>query len=205
MGHWLDELTPNEYVASVYDIDLDKLWIAGKQVLLIDLDNTLVPWRHGGAPSQALLAWSRTAHERGFRVCIVSNGNGERVAAFARALGIPALGAAGKPRRTAFRRALTLIGGVPSEAVMIGDQLFTDVRGGNRSGLYTILVLPVARREWWGTRCMRLLERWAWAGMSRRGLAPPVPDNAPSKALGDAIGGSYGSNKVQRLRRRSSD
>jgi predicted HAD superfamily phosphohydrolase YqeG len=41
---------------------------------------------------------------------------------------------------------------------VVGDQVFTDILGGNRSGLFTILVKPLARREFVGTKINRTLE-----------------------------------------------
>ncbi len=49
-------------------------------------------------------------------------------------------------------------GARPEETAMIGDQLLTDIRGGNRCGLYTILVMPINPREWWGTKLNRGIE-----------------------------------------------
>ncbi|MDQ0190507.1 YqeG family HAD IIIA-type phosphatase [Alicyclobacillus cycloheptanicus] len=172
MAGWLTELTPNEYVSSVYDIDLDKLRDMGKRVILTDLDNTLVPWNHKDAPA-SLQSWIRLAQERGFRLCIISNNRGARVAAFAKRVGIPAVGAARKPKPRAFLQALEELGAKPEEAVMVGDQLFTDVRGGNRCGLYTILVLPIDPVEWWGTRLVRQAERVALWALRRRGMQEP--------------------------------
>ncbi len=74
-------------------------------------------------------------------------------------LGIPGLSKANKPSRRAFLQALDLLGSRPEQAAMIGDQVFTDVLGGNRLGLYTILVVPLCRREFLGTRVLRLVER----------------------------------------------
>jgi predicted HAD superfamily phosphohydrolase YqeG len=46
----------------------------------------------------------------------------------------------------------------PAEVAVIGDQIFTDVLGGNRSGLYTILVKPLAKKEFYGTKISRAME-----------------------------------------------
>jgi len=171
--NWFTQLTPDEYVASVYDIDLDKLWQQGKRLILTDLDNTLVPWNDGSVPEE-LAAWLIAAKSFGFDVCIVSNNKGSRVAAFSRLSGIAAVGSARKPRPTAFQQLLDEYGRTPSETVMLGDQLFTDIRGGNCCGLYTVLVLPISPREWWGTRMVRQIEHIAMRQLIRKGLQVPV-------------------------------
>jgi HAD superfamily phosphatase (TIGR01668 family) len=76
----------------------------------------------------------------------------------AEVLEIPFISRAVKPRRSAFLRAVSLLSVKPHEAVVIGDQIFTDIMGGNRAGLFTILVEPIARREFFGTKISRLME-----------------------------------------------
>lgn len=163
---------PDEYVTSIYDIDLERLWAAGKRLILTDLDNTLVPWNHPHV-SEPLRTWLEGAHARGFQVCIVSNNKSGRVVEFSRVSGIPAIGAAKKPGRAGFQQALARFERTPEETVMIGDQLFTDINGGNQLGLHTILVLPLHANEWWGTRVVRQFERLAFVLLRVRGLKKP--------------------------------
>ncbi len=151
-------LRPQEYVTSIYHIHLDRLWQAGMRGIVTDLDNTLVAWNSPVAPPK-LVAWLEHVRERGFRVCIVSNNDQLRVSSFAAPLGIESLHKAHKPRRAAFVRALRKLETNASETCMVGDQLFTDILGGNRMGFHTILVRPVHVREFPGTRAARLLER----------------------------------------------
>jgi len=54
---------------------------------------------------------------------------------------------------------MELLKTTPEETVVVGDQIFTDIFGGNRMGLYTVLVSPLSKREFIGTRFMRLAER----------------------------------------------
>lgn len=152
-----EDLIPTEQVRSVHDIDLDKLQQLGIRLLLSDLDNTLAPWRGDEVP-RTLMDWYKEVVERGFSLCIVSNGADTRVQKFAERLGSVAYGNARKPKPEAFLNAMRQFGVRPAETAMIGDQLLTDIRGGNRCGLHTILVLPVHPREWWGTRINRGIE-----------------------------------------------
>jgi len=45
------------------------------------------------------------------------------------------------------------------EVVVIGDQLLTDVLGGNLAGFYTILVVPIVQTDAKITRVNRAIER----------------------------------------------
>ncbi|MFB5189996.1 YqeG family HAD IIIA-type phosphatase [Alicyclobacillus fastidiosus] len=169
---WLEILMPNEYVSSIYEIDLERLWERGIRLILTDLDNTLVPWNEPTVP-ESLTKWLKQAHDRGFHVCIVSNNTSGRVEEFAQLSGLPAVGAAKKPKPIGFQQALNRFQMGAKQAVMVGDQLFTDIRGGNRLGMYTVLVLPIEPNEWWGTRMVRNLERVTMPLLRARGLQRP--------------------------------
>jgi HAD superfamily phosphatase (TIGR01668 family) len=75
-----------------------------------------------------------------------------------------------KPRRRAFRRALHIMELTSQETAVIGDQIFTDVLGGNRLGLYTILVTPISEKEFIWTRLMRKLERFVLNYLKKRNM-----------------------------------
>jgi len=151
-------LLPKLYVDSIYHIDLDDLKARGIDTIVTDLDNTLVPWAESEV-NQSLLDWLAEVQKRGFKICLLSNALEQRLAHFRTAMGVPGLSKANKPSRRAFLQALEMLGSQPRETAMIGDQVFTDVLGGNRLGLYTILVVPLCRQEFIGTRILRLLER----------------------------------------------
>jgi HAD superfamily phosphatase (TIGR01668 family) len=73
---------------------------------------------------------------------------------------IPSVTRAIKPRKSPFRRAMKMLGMTPGETAVVGDQIFTDILGGNRLGLYTILVVPMPGKEYWATELInRRLER----------------------------------------------
>lgn len=164
----LDLLCPDECVAKVPDIDLDALAAKGIRALILDVDNTLLGWDAEEVPSD-VVAWVNRAREQGFKVCIASNGTKERVKRVAAALGVPAISKAIKPRKRPFRKALEILG-EPQEAVaVIGDQIFTDVLGGNRMDLYTILIDPVSETELRTTRMVRRVERRVLSRLARQG------------------------------------
>lgn len=164
---------PDEVLPSVLDIDLAELKRRQIRGLLIDIDNTIVRWGEWQM-EPAFAQWIQEARKSGFKICLLSNAMPHRVNSFARELNVPGVSKAMKPLGRAFRRALQVVGLTAREVAVIGDQLFTDVYGGNRLGLYTILVSPLSTRELRTTRFMRRLERRFFRSMVKRGLVNPV-------------------------------
>ncbi|MFZ5814472.1 MAG: YqeG family HAD IIIA-type phosphatase [Bacillota bacterium] len=162
-------LRPAEYRQSIFNIDLARLKQMGKRAIMLDLDNTLVRWNDPD-PTPGLITWLDEVRAKGFQVCIVSNNTGPRVSEFAAKVGIPFISRATKPRRKGFREAMERLGVTPAETVVVGDQIFTDILGGNRAGAYTILVVPIDPREFIGTRLVRQVERRVLTYLHRNGL-----------------------------------
>lgn len=156
---WLDLLRPRRYQESLVAIDVHQLAAEGLRGLIIDLDNTMVPRKQTDVSGQ-LEEWIRRARDAGFSVCIVSNNFKSRVAQVAERLAVPLVARAAKPRRRAFQLGMELLRSGPQDTAVIGDQLFTDVLGGNRLGLYTILVIPLPGPELPHTALLRRIERW---------------------------------------------
>lgn len=166
----IDKFLPRLKVDSIFDIDLDKLKNEGYSAIITDLDNTLVGAKDPLATPK-LVTWLKTLEEKGFQVLIVSNNNETRVSDFASPLNIPFIHSARKPRRSPFRKALRKLGASPEKTIMIGDQLLTDVFGGNRIGLYTILVNPISMQdEGFGTRINRKIEKWIHSKLRKKGI-----------------------------------
>lgn len=161
-------LCPKQYVEDICQIDLMELKKKGIKGVIMDLDNTLVPW-NDCAVFPEVKEWIRKLNESGFKSCIVSNNNSRRGEELPELIDVPAFWKAVKPRRRAFRKALGLMMLKPSQVAVIGDQVFTDILGGNRLGLYTILVRPLNRQEFLGTMFVRKLERVVLFGLRRMG------------------------------------
>lgn len=151
-------LFPKQHLESIFELDPDELRSLGIRGIIADMDNTLVPWNDRTVQPR-LTRWLNGLKVEGFRLCIVSNNTADRGAQLARELDIPAFWYAVKPRRRAFRKALRELKLSAAEVAVIGDQIFTDVLGGNRMGLYTILVTPISDKEFIWTRLMRRFER----------------------------------------------
>lgn len=165
-----ERFLPKLRVNTVFDIDLEELYAQGYRGIITDLDNTLVGAKAPLATPE-LVEWFEKVKKCGFKLVIVSNNNLDRVSKFATPLNIEYVHAARKPLGTPFRRALAMMGLQPNEAIVVGDQLMTDVYGGNRLGLFTVLVLPIATgEEGLGTRINRRLERIVKHRLHKSGL-----------------------------------
>ena len=154
---FLERFYPDEYVDSSYGIDYQALYDRGIRGLLFDIDNTLVP--HGKPETQRAVELFRRLHGMGFETCLISNNQKPRVEPFAKALESRYLFDAHKPSRKNYLKAMEEMGTERRTTVFIGDQLFTDVYGAKRSGIYSILVKPIHPKEEIQIVLKRYLER----------------------------------------------
>jgi hypothetical protein len=153
-----EKLFPNAYVDSIFDIDYQKLYKEGKRGILFDIDNTLVPYDIAH-PYDEVIELFNHIKQLGFKICLVSNNNRERVIKFNEKLKVYAIHKAQKPFTRQLKKAMIYMKTQRSETVIIGDQVFTDVLGGNKLGLKTILVVPIQEKEEWITKIKRGAEK----------------------------------------------
>lgn len=151
-------LYPDIRYESIYQIDLEELKEKGIKGIMADLDNTLVPWRSETIPP-SLLDWLKKVSEEGFKLCLLSNAGGKRAERMGKLLEVPVVAPALKPSRGAFGKGMKVLKLPAKEIAVVGDQIFMDIWGGNRTGMYTILVRPISKREFIGTRLIRLVEK----------------------------------------------
>lgn len=156
-------LDPDIYCASVFTIPLSDLHARGITVLLMDLDNTLLPRDREELPAD-VVDWVRGLPDAGLRACLVSNNWHERAFCMAERLGLPVVAKALKPLPFAFTRALRILSAPKSAAAVVGDQLFTDVLGGRMLGLTTVLVQPQSSHDLPHTLVLRHIEARLLAG-----------------------------------------
>lgn len=143
----LEELTPAQ---------LRSFGIRG---LLIDLDNTLLPLNVTELDSEQL-SWLRSLQDGGISVCLVSNAVPKRIERALGAIEIPFVAKARKPFKTGYRKGLQLLGLKPQECGMLGDQLFTDVFGANRLGIFSIHLRNSSPIEQKWMKGVRKVETW---------------------------------------------
>ncbi|ULO06147.1 YqeG family HAD IIIA-type phosphatase [Paenibacillus sp. 19GGS1-52] len=163
-------LVPKLRVNTVFDIALEELYQQGYRGIITDLDNTLVGAKAPLATPE-LLVWFEKVKTLGFKLIIVSNNNMDRVSKFATPLDIKFVHQARKPSNAPFHKAIKLMELAPEQTIVVGDQMLTDVYGGNRLGLYTVLVLPISvQDEGIGTRINRRIEQIALTRLRKQGL-----------------------------------
>lgn len=149
---------PDDLMESVTRITPEFLAARGLRGLLLDLDNTLVPY-HSYAEMPTSARWVEETVDAGIRVALLSNATVRRAEEWRGRLVLEGVGMAGKPNPRAFQRAAERLGLPPYQVGMVGDQVFTDVLGGNLAGLHTILVHPLIDNALPHTRLARQLER----------------------------------------------
>ncbi|WP_246056064.1 YqeG family HAD IIIA-type phosphatase [Alteribacter natronophilus] len=165
----IKRFVPDQYVPSIFEISIEELKEKGIKGIITDLDNTLVEWDRPDA-TEELIEWFRKVKAEGIDIVVVSNNNEKRVKAFSDPHEITFIHSAKKPLTRAFKTACNIMKIKRSEAVVVGDQLLTDIFGGNRGGFHTILVVPVAKTDGVFTRVNRRMERVVFRWMKRKGL-----------------------------------
>ena len=148
---------PDEYVASTYVIDFEKLFEEGYRGLIFDIDNTLVP--HGAPADKRATALFDRLKSIGFRCCLISNNQEPRVKMFNQDIGVDYVYNAHKPSTKNYVKAMEIMGTDKENSLFIGDQLFTDVWGAKRAGIRNILVKPIHPKEEIQIVLKRYLER----------------------------------------------
>lgn len=157
-GNRMAMLGPDRFAPRLCDVSLSELWERGIRGLILDLDNTMVAYRQSEIVADHL-AWVEDAHERGFKMVMLSNNFTDRVTNVAAQLRIECIPNALKPLPSGFLRAKRTLGLGRKQIAVVGDQLFTDVLGAKVLGLYTILTEPIEPHDFAITRLFRFFER----------------------------------------------
>ncbi|MCF0245813.1 MAG: YqeG family HAD IIIA-type phosphatase [Ileibacterium sp.] len=151
-------LKPDYYIQNFKTIDLSRLKAQGIRLLLCDIDNTLTAFDSSSADLD-VQKFIRDVEEAGIQVALMSNNVAKRTDDFAKNNGVKKVYSFSlKPFPFTFKKAMKQYKTTPDQTAIIGDQLFTDILGGNLSGLYTILSAPISERERPDTAIMRALE-----------------------------------------------
>lgn len=153
----LQTFYPREYRDSAYEIPYEKFYEKGYRGIIFDVDNTLVP--HGAPADEKAIRLFERLRAAGFSTCILSNNKEPRVSPFAKRVDSPYIYKGDKPSRRGYERAMEVMGTGRDNTLFVGDQLFTDVWGANRTGLYSILVKPINPKEEIQIVAKRYLER----------------------------------------------
>lgn len=148
---------PKRIADSPYVINYDDLYKEGYRGIIFDIDNTLV--EHDADASPEAIELIARVQEIGFRVCLISNNDEERVTRFNKDIKVKYIYKANKPSKRSFIRAMNRMGTTIDNTVFIGDQLFTDIFGANRIGMMSYFVKPIGPKEEIQIVLKRKLER----------------------------------------------
>lgn len=129
---------PYEYIESVFSIDYKKLYSKGYRGIIFDIDNTLV--HHGEDSTEEVDALFQVIHDVGLKTLLLSDNSKARIQRFLKNIDSLYIHDAQKPKVESYLKAVEMLGIKKHEAVFIGDQIFRDILGANRSGIDSILV-----------------------------------------------------------------
>lgn len=148
---------PKGYFSKVEDITINYLLKNKIKMLILDVDNTLIDYYEN--LSNDIIKWAENLKAQGIKLYILSNTNNKaKVEKVANKLEIPYRNFAMKPLKRGFLKIQKELEIKPEEIAVIGDQLFTDILGGNRCKMHTILVDPINSKDYWYTAWKRPIE-----------------------------------------------
>ena len=130
------------------DLTPELLRRRGIRLLMMDFDNTIVPYTTN-IPTENMEQWLRMMAQSEILLCVVSNSKKDRVRVFCGKYGIPVITHANKPGIRGIEECLARFGIDRKEAAIVGDQIFTDTLGGNRAGVTSILIRAIDQHNIW--------------------------------------------------------
>ena len=141
-------LLPKLITDELTDLTPQLLKDRGIKLLMMDFDNTIVPYTTD-VPTGKMAQWLEMMKQSEIQICVVSNSHNSRVPTFCEKYGIPCITHAKKPGTKGIRECLAKFGISPSEAALVGDQIYTDTIGGNSAGVTSILVRAIDNHNFW--------------------------------------------------------
>jgi len=153
----MSNIYPKELLNKVEEITIEFIQKNKLKALILDVDNTLIDFNKN--LSEEKIKWAKELKGQGVKLYILSNTNKkEKVEKVANKLEIPYILFAKKPSKKGFLKIQNELKLKPEEIGVVGDQIFTDVIGGNRCNMFTILVEPVDKKDILITAWKRPLE-----------------------------------------------
>ena len=141
-------LLPDLIFPALTDVTPQALMARGIELLLLDFDNTIVPYTTD-VPTERMETWLREMQKSGIRLCVVSNSKKPRVQVFCKAYGLDCITHAKKPFSKGIRECLAKYDIPAKNAALVGDQIYTDTLGANCVGVTSILVSAINNHNFW--------------------------------------------------------
>lgn len=152
------ELYPDKYIEDVTKITLDFLKENSIYGIILDVDNTIIDFDKNFL--NGVDKWCENLKENGIKFCILSNTNKiKKVVKAANYLKVPFIYFAQKPSKKGFKKAKRVLNLNELNIAVVGDQILTDVLGGNKMNMYTILTKPIDKRDILITKIKRPIEK----------------------------------------------
>lgn len=165
----MSRLLPKRYYDKKEDIPVEAYYAQGYRGILFDIDNTLVP--HDEPVDDKAYAFIDKLKAIGYKICLISNNDEERVRTFADPLEVQYVYKAWKPGKRGYIEGMDILGTDRSNTLFVGDQIFTDIWGANRADMYSILLDPINPKEEIQIVLKRIPEKFVkWIYRRRHGL-----------------------------------
>lgn len=149
---------PKHRYGSLAEVPIEEFAARGIKGALLDIDNTLVPYHEYDSIPPENEAWIARAETLGVKCLLFSNATQWKIEKLKEVSGLPGVPKAYKPSMRLLPKALEILGCTKAEVVIIGDQVCTDILGGNMGKIETILVEPLTSKDWPGTKLLRMIE-----------------------------------------------
>ena len=151
-------LKPDVKLHGITDITVELLKNHDIKALLLDVDNTMST-HHGTILTEGLMEWIDKMQQSGIKLMVLSNSKRFRIQPFAARIGLPFISLGCKPLPTGYLRGVKALGEKRNNVAIVGDQIFTDILGGNAVGVKTILLTPIKPEDGWSFKIRRKLEK----------------------------------------------
>ena len=151
-------LKPDIKLHGITDITVELLNKFNIKALLLDVDNTMST-HHGQALTDGLLEWIDRMNKNGIKLMVLSNSKRKRIEPFAARISLPFISLGCKPLPTGYLRGVRALGEKRKNVAIVGDQIFTDILGGNLVGVKTVLLTPIKLEDGLSFKIRRNLEK----------------------------------------------
>jgi len=164
----LDRYIPNMYKKNIFDIDYKLLKSKGIKCIIFDLDNTLLVFSDNIIPTKTLRLIKEL--KKDFDVVVMSNNFKSRISNLCKVLEVDFVSFSIKPLSLGFNKVKKKFKHEDEEFCIVGDQLMSDILGGNKVNFMTILVDPLSDKDLKITKINRILEKKVFNRLKDRGI-----------------------------------
>lgn len=154
----MKNLYPKLYLKKIEEITIEILIKNKIKLLILDVDNTLIDYNKN--LSESIVEWTKQMKGQGIKLYILSNTNDrKKVEEVSKKIDVKYKHFGMKPLKKGFKEIEKETQIKSQNIAVVGDQIFTDILGGNRSKMFTILVEPINKeKDYWYTAWKRPIE-----------------------------------------------